>query len=365
MARITTVCGDIDPEQLGFTSLHDHTFLDLRNAAELLNSLFPNVSPEETVFAPENYPFLKTGTYLMCKKLQVTDDMNGLIKEFGFFKAIGGQSVCVPTPIDLRVDIQKERDLSERTGLNIITATGLYTDSSRPKEFRNKSEEFYYQLFKKEIEEGIDGTDIHPGILKGAYATYDSDGIAKSEISVVNACGRLCSETNMSMHVHTHSMLKGDDIFNALEEMVTRYGVNRSRVQVCHMDNRIAGSVMVTDYLENPDIDRTLDLTLQKKLLDKGYNIGLDTWGLPVISDNYFLADDFERLKALITLIDEGYEDQITLGNDFSSKLCWRQYGGYGCTRFADFGLNMMKQLGRNNQIHKLIVDNPARILAY
>ncbi len=38
--RITTVCGDIAPEQLGVTSLHEHTFLDLRIAGGFLKKLF-------------------------------------------------------------------------------------------------------------------------------------------------------------------------------------------------------------------------------------------------------------------------------------------------------------------------------------
>lgn len=365
MARVTTVRGDIAPEQLGFTSMHDHTFFDIRITAEFMKNMFPDVSPEQVVFQPENFPFMKTGAYLLCEDLQTLDDMEGLVKEYGFFKAIGGQSVCNPMPMGLRTDIRKDRELSERTGLNFITCTGLYTETSRPAHLLGKSEEFYYQLFKKEIEEGIDGTDIFPGVLKGAYATYGPNGIAESEISVVNALARLCAETNMSLHVHTDAVIDGDDIFNALEDAVTKYGVDRRRVQVCHMDNRIAGSVMVTDYLEDPDTDRTLDLDLQKKLLDKGYNIGLDTWGLPVVNPNYFLADDFERTKALVTLIDAGYVDQITLGNDFSGKLCWRQHGGYGCTRFAEFGLALLEQLGREDQIKKLVIDNPARILAY
>ena len=154
-------------------------------------------------------------------------------------------------------------------------------------------------------------------------------------------------------------------ILELLERLVKKYGVERSRISVCHMDNRIAGSVMVTDYLEDPSVDRTLDLELQKRLLGSGYYIGLDTWGMPVENPNFFMPDDFERLKALITLIDCGYGDQITLGNDFSSKLAARSYGGYGCTRFADFGLSMMELLGREEQAHKLVYENAARLLAY
>ncbi len=365
MAKITTVLGEIDPEELGFTSMHDHTFLDMRIAAGYLGSLFPFIHPEDVKFAPENYAMLKSGIYLLCPELKLVDDMEGLEKELSFFKASGGNSLCVPTPIGLRMDIQKEQELSRRTGLNIICATGLYTESSRPAEYLGKSEDFYYRLFKNEIENGIDGTDVHPGVLKGAYATVGENGISESEIASVNAIARLCSETNMSMHIHTDCMVGDELLYRTLESTVEKYGVNRERVLVCHMDNRIAGGVTVDKYLSVAEADRTLNLDVQKRLLDKGYNIGLDTWGLPVENPTFFFPDDFERTKALITLLDSGYGGQITLGNDFSSKLCWRQYGGYGYTRFIDFGLAALERLGRKKEINQLVIENPTRILAY
>lgn len=358
--RITTVRGDISPEQLGFTSMHDHTFVDLHLAGAYMESMFAGLPSEMLAFTPENYAFLKNGSYLANKELQVVDDLELLVKEFSYFKAAGGQSVCDPGPIGLRGDMRKRKELSERTGLNIICATGLYHETSIPPELRGKDEAFYYTLFKSEIENGIDGTDVHPGILKASLATA-----SENEAAVLGACLHLTKETGMATYIHTEPTLPGDAIVNLLEGLVEKYGVDRSRVSICHMDNRIAGGVMVMDYLNKPEVDRTLDLELQKTLLSKGYNIGLDTWGMPVENPQFFFPDDFERLKALITLIDLGYGGQITLGNDFSSKLAARTYGGYGCTRFIDFGLATMNQMGRGEQVHKLVYENPARILAY
>lgn len=358
--RITTVCGDIAPEQLGFTSMHDHTFVDLRVTGKYMEAMFPQVTREMVEFKPENYSFLKTGTYLMCPELQVVDDLEGMVKEYGYFKALGGQSVCDPVPSTGRGDVRKTKALSERTGINFITATGIYHETAIPQEFRGQDVKFYYDYCKGQIEDGIDGTDIYPGVLKAALATGTD-----TENNAVEACIRLTAETGLSTHIHTEPMMDGDEIVALLDRLCEKYSVDHDRILVCHMDNRIAGSVMVTDYLEEPETDRTLDLNLQKTLLEKGYNIGLDTWGMPVENSNFFMPDDFERLKALVTLIDLGYGDHITLGNDFSSKLMWRAYGGHGCTRFITFGLQMMEMLGREDQIHKLVYDNPARILAY
>ena len=37
--KITTVRGEIAPEALGFTTLHEHTFLDMRIASEFLKKI--------------------------------------------------------------------------------------------------------------------------------------------------------------------------------------------------------------------------------------------------------------------------------------------------------------------------------------
>lgn len=360
MAKITTVCGDIAPDQLGFTTMHDHTFIDLSVSGAYMESMFPGIPQEMVRFVPENYGFLKSGTYLMCKELQVVDDLEGMAKEYGYFAALGGKSVCDPAPSTARGDVRKMRALSEKTGLNIICATGIYHEAAIAEDMRNRDTGFYYHFCKDEIEKGIDGTDVHPGLLKAALATG-----SETETAVLEACVRLSAETGMSVHVHTEPTMDGDEILDLLNATTKKYGVDPGRVVVCHMDNRIACGVMVGDYLEDPDVDRTLDLTIQKALLGQGYNIGLDTWGMPVVNPNFFMPDDFERMKALVTLIDLGYAGQITLGNDFSSKLMWRAYGGFGCTRFEEYALPLLEQLGREEAVKKLVYENPTRILAY
>lgn len=363
--KITTACGDIAPEALGLTSLHEHTFLDLRISGSFLKNYFKNVPESMLAFKPENFPFLKQGVYLVSDECAVVDDMDFLVKEYGFFKADGGQSVCDCSPIGVRGDVQKMRDLSERTGLNIICATGVYTMTSRPSELLGKDADFYYQTFKREVEDGIDGTDVHPGMLKAAIATYGPDGkLMDGELEGVRACARLSAETGLSVHIHTDPNIRGVDVI-AAAQLAIDCGAAPDKVHICHMDNRIAQGVAVADYLTKPAVDRTLDLDTHKALLDLGVTIGLDTWGMPITNDSFFMPDDFERLKALITLIDLGYEDQLTLGCDFSSKIMGRSYGNYGCTRFIEFTLPMLKKHGHDDAVQKLVVDNPARILSY
>lgn len=363
--KIRTVRGDIAPEALGFTSMHEHTMLDLSIASEFMKNILPPIPEQMLKFVPQNYGFLKTGVYLLSEELKVVDDFDYLTSELGYFKALGGNAICDCSPIGVRIHIEKIRELSEKTGLHIICATGIYTEISRPQELMGKDADYLYGIFKNEVEHGIDGTDIKPGILKCALATCTQDGITPGEIAGLQACAKLSAETGMSVHIHTDPMVDRKLILEAVDHAIQNQGVHPERILVCHMDNRIANSVPVENYLKTPGLDRTLNLDLQKALLDRGINIGLDTWGMPVSNPQYFMPDDMERLKALITLLDLGYSKQITLGDDFSCKIQGRTYGSYGCTRFTEFALPMLEQMGYKEQILHLTVENPARILAF
>lgn len=363
--KITTVSGDIAPETLGITSLHEHTFLDMRIAGGYLKGYFKNVLSSMLSFTPENFAFLKSGVYLASDDCAVVDDIAYLAKEYSFFKANGGQSVCDCSPIGVRGDVVKIRELAEQSGLNVICATGIYTMSSRPPELMGKDDDFYYRLFRSEVKEGIGESGIHPGMLKAAIATYMPDGkLADGELAGIRACARLSGETGLSLHIHTDPNVRGEDVV-AAAKLAIQYGARADKVHICHMDNRIAMSVSVRDYLTQPNLDRTINLDTHKALLDLGVTIGLDTWGMPITNAHFFMADDFERLKALITLIDLGYSDQLTIGHDFSSKIMGRSYGSYGCTRFFEFAMPLLTELGKANDARKILVNNPARILAY
>ena len=359
--KVRTVLGDIRPEEMGYTSLHDHAFLDMRPTAAFMESIMPPIPPEQLEFRPENYSFLKDGMFLLCKDLQVVDDLDGLTKEYRYFAALGGQTVVETTPSALRgAPIGQLAELSRRTGLHFICATGLYHETAIPPELRGHDTEYYYAYMKKEIDDGIQGTEIRPGLLKCAL-----NQCSDTERHAMEACMRLSAETGLSIHIHTEPTTKGEDILSLLDQLAGKYAVPADRIHICHMDSRLLASTPVSGFLQNPSTHRELDLDLQIRLLDKGFTIGLDTWGMCSQNLYMFMPDDFDRLKAVITLIDRGYGDQLTLGNDFAFKIRWRAYGGSGCTRFADICGQTMEALGRGAQYHKLVCENPMRIMSF
>ena len=106
MQNIMTVTGPIKPDELGFTSTHEHVFLDNTRQQWSANTVLNNVD-------------------LAYKELMM-------------YKEAGGQSIIDVTTADL-MDRENGRllpvkhpeavkDMAERTGLNIILGTGWYRD---------------------------------------------------------------------------------------------------------------------------------------------------------------------------------------------------------------------------------------------
>ena len=52
MGKITTVLGDISPEELGYTTIHEHPFM--RADSDGVLPLPEDATPEKTAFAVEN-----------------------------------------------------------------------------------------------------------------------------------------------------------------------------------------------------------------------------------------------------------------------------------------------------------------------
>jgi phosphotriesterase-related protein len=62
-----------------------------------------------------------------------------------------------------------------------------------------------------------------------------------------------------------------------------------------------------------------LDTSYHKKVLDQGVRIGFDRFGIQVLVGAPF---DHDRVSTLMTLLDDGYEDQILLSHD--SIMVWK-----------------------------------------
>ena len=201
------------------------------------------------------------------------------------------------------------------------------------------------EFFKKEIEQGIDGTGIKAAVIKIGI-------IAKNVTSLeeigLRAAARACKTTGVPIRIHTDAANRaGESIAVILENE----NMNPARVSFDHSD-------------DSGDIDYFLGL------VRRGYSLGMDHVHRG-LSANF--KPSFERRAECIKLlIDAGFADKIFLSHDseFGGSLIpeeareWRETidppdGMLFITRKM---IPYLTQLGvSRREIYAITVDNPKR----
>ncbi len=366
MKKITTVRGDISPDELGVTSMHEHTLSDLRLLLAPKIGIKAMLPPERMTFKLENFSFLRQGLWLFSEGN--SPDTDFILSELNAFKKVGGRSIVDGSPIGLRGDPVDLLKVSEASGVNIICATGLYTAVSQPEAFIGKSEAYMSSCFKREIHDGIDGTNIKPGFLKCAINERNDNGtIDDRELTAVRACAKIAAENGMSLQLHSAYPVNTDHILQTVDIILNECGVQPEKLLLLHMDTYLTDPKGIMAYIS--DIDATKNLDTNTKLLlqflDKGINISFDSWGNPMDNPSYRLVDDYDKIKALVYLLKRGYGSQIVLGQDALGKFCGVSFGNYGYTRIVEFVPKMLAMVGLSEESNKMLEQNPERILSY
>ena len=368
MKTIKTVCGEIKPEELGFTSMHEHLLCDFTEMMKI--SIEPEIR-QQIEYIPQsmlalnmsNLPSLRSGMGSFSKDCATLHDMDYMVGELKAFGAMGGSTIVDASPIAAEAENNPEglRELSEKSGIHIVTCTGLYTARTQPEVFKNMSEDELVDFFKKQMEDGFEGTDIKPGFMKCAINGVGSNmGVDEYEIKAVRACARVAAATGCSIHIHNGYPM-GINECVPVAKMVLELGVKPDKLLMLHMDSLMRRPYTELEYIQNFDAGKKVDIELMLKLLDLGVNIGFDSWDMQLGA----LPDNTDRLKALVEVLRRGYSEQIVMGHDVYDKSRGVAYGDTGYTGFIRNALPTLRNLGFEEEIRKLTVDNPAKILAY
>ena len=170
MTTVNTVLGPIDSKDLGFTLMHEHVMVSFAGAYR-------------------DYPELFGG-----RPLDRAVDVLRKVKEGGV------DTIVDATTTDLGRDIEMIAEVSRRSGVNIIAVSGWWLEI--PRFFQAASVEQLADVFVREVEEGISGTGIKPGLLKSAS---DYGGVTPQSETVLRAVGRAHLRTGLPIMIHSYS----------------------------------------------------------------------------------------------------------------------------------------------------------------
>lgn len=262
---IETVTGPIEVDQLGKTLIHEHFIFG-----------YPGFQGDSTLGGFNKKEAMEVGVTIAMQLM-----------------SYGVRTVVDPTPNECGRNPEFLRELSEQTGLQIICGTGYYYEGEgatpyfKFRQALGTAEQEIYEMFMKELTEGIGDTGIKPGIIKLASS---KDVITEYEQMFFRAGARAQKETGAIIVTHTQEGTMGPEQAQLLVEL----GVNPSKIVIGHMCGNTEPSY-------------------HKRTLATGVNIAFDRFGIQGMVGTPF---DKDRVETLLALLNEGYEDKIMLSHD-------------------------------------------------
>ena len=304
MGAIDTVMGEVKGEDLGVVDYHEH----------LCFNAPPWLLREDRDF-----------------KL---DDVEHSAAELRDWTVAGGRTIIEMSAIDFGRDVRAVRRIARQVPeAQIIAITGFnkpyFCDAAI---FATPDKELIARCVR-DIERGIDGTDVKAGLVKGGtgYNTMNDQ-----DRKLMRIAAKVHLETGVPLITHTEAGTMGWEQI----ELLADEGVDPRRGCLSHMDR-------------NPDFWE------HKRIAETGAFLGYDCPGKTKYGPDELRVDLLQRI------INAGLGGQILLGNDLGRPSYWRHYGGgpgldfvlkKHVPRLRDEGISAVA-------IDKILIKNPRRYL--
>jgi phosphotriesterase-related protein len=308
MATIQGVQGPIDTAELGFTLMHEHVLI----ANWAMRQSFPDY-------------------------LDVERFVGEAAAELAEARGRGVATIVDLTPINLGRDVHVIRAVAERSGVQIVAATGFYYTEEPWMEAWDHDTLVRYLV--RDLEQGIQGTQVRAGIIKCAT---DRLGVTDLNRKLLEVTARAHRRTGAPISTHTsvahRTGLAQQDVFEA-------EGVDLSRVVIGH-----CGDSEDLEYLE--------------AILRRGSTIGMDRFGIDIILPTK------QRVATIAELCRRGFAGQMVLSHDaschidfFPRELIEKAVPHWNFLHIPDDVVPALREAGvPDAQIRQMTTENPRRI---
>lgn len=337
------VLGPIPRDELGVVLTHEHLIIDFR-----ARYVGDGTDEVQEPFDPSDRWRLVAEPARHAANLLRTS-VDDAIAELDPFVASGGRTVVDVTTRGLGPDRTSLAAVAERTGVNVIAATGIYAHPSHDDWVHRASVDELRAWMIADLEVG----DAH-GRRAGVIGEIGIDGDAACELKVFEAATGAAVETGAPLSLHVLSGVLPEARPTTLS-LIDRYldeGGTPGRLIVCHQD----GSGDDPGY--------------QDDLAGRGVVLEYDTFGFETgfLRDGGFvqLPSDTRRIDEVVGLWDRGWGGQVLLSHDVCYRMMTRGWGGWGLghlgislrPRFAAAGIGP-------DEWTTMTVHTPGRVFAF
>jgi phosphotriesterase-related protein len=310
-SSINTVTGTITPDQLGWTLMHEHVFVE-----------YNGPSPD----------FVRPGP----RRDEIIAICTGYIEQI---RAFNVATLVDPTTVDLGRNAVLLAEIAAQTGFNIICATGIYSPATyvRLRAQLGGSPDAVAGMFIKELTDGIDNTGIKAGIIK---VVTGGAGISREEHELLLASAKASVVTGAPIITHTEGIL-GDE----QQRILTSAGVPAQRIIIGHSC-----------------LSRNFDY--HRSIVQGGSYLAFDRFGMPDMPDEV-------RAASMIKLIDAGCAAYLMVSHD--SVWYWVDgptigigaYKNWVPTNFFERVIPMLHYGGATDeQLEMILRENPKRFFS-
>jgi len=314
-AIIRTILKDVPPEALGTgaTLFHDHVSL---------SSPRPYAPPSAKPVPP-----------------QWLENVDAVVEEVKAAVKDGISCIVTGGTRDLGQKPENVRRIAEQVapaGMHIVLSDALWTQPAYPPDIPSKTEDQVAEDFLR------DARTQRWGALGevGSSPTMHQD-----ERKVFRAVAKVHLRTALPIFTHTpHEGCKtcGREQLDIFESL----GVNPRIVCIGHLS----------------DIRDDSKAETQIAIAKRGAFVGFDTVGHSAGA----LARGEEQARMVLSVLEAGYEDHVLLSADGTSDAERKHNGGPGYAKVLTVFVPRLRAAGvKEATIHKILVDNPRRFLAF
>ncbi len=332
---VRTVTGDVAPEALGLTLMHEHLLCDV-SAPGLRDRPSEPIRIEDAQRLRFTWGVDHPGHHRL-------DDLDVIAGELCAFADAGGGSVVELTVRGIAPNPRGLRRLAERTGVQIIAGCGWYVEEYAGALIADADVDVLTGRFVADLETGIDDTTVRAGLIGEIGCSWP---LSEREVRVLRAAARAQHATGAALTIHPGRAAEAP--FEILG-IVADEGGTPERAIICHLDRTL---------FRRDDVFR---------LADTGCGLEWDFFG---IDGGHYpfapidLPHDGERLDVILALANRGHRSQLLVSHDICTQTRLRVLGGHGYAHLLTSGVDYMRAKGfPDNLIDALLRDNPARYL--